>query len=242
MSIVVPTQQNETYAQWYDLNMDRYKQFADVMANTVAHALQAHHIAVVDIPSRVKDKSSFLQKLQQQQCRLNQITDLAALRIVTLMDKDLEQVLALMRQMFVIHEEYREETVMDEDGNVQVTYPSLRLVCELNHARCQLPEFSVFKGMRFEIQIKTALEHTFTEIHHHLTAQFGNRVPSHLKYRLKMLSNMLAEADQELNNIQHELANYQKMMVAQPAPTTLTKVNAMPNKIATVAAKHRISA
>ncbi|OEY93845.1 GTP pyrophosphokinase [Acinetobacter qingfengensis] len=216
MSINVSNQNVDYfYSDWYDLNMDRYKQLSTMVATTLTYALDAEHIQYVAVPHRFKQKNSFLKKLLQDNVQPQQMTDLAALRVVTLLDQDIEQVCQLIRKMFTVIDEKQIEyhiPQQDDEQAVQANYPSIHFICELGETRTILPEYAMYKGLRFEIQVKTSLEHTYAEIEHGLVAHLGKRLPSHLKYRMKRLAQTLAQADLELNDIYQQINNYQKMM------------------------------
>lgn len=73
-----------------------------------------------------------------------------------------------------------------------------------------MPEFSAYKGLCFEIQIRTALEHAWAEIEHDRGYKLGGRLPSDLNRRFKLLSGLLESADLEFNRLTVEIETYAK--------------------------------
>ena len=63
------------------------------------------------------------------------------------------------------------------------------------------PEFSLFKDLCFEIQVRTALSHAWAEIEHDRGYKLGGELPAHLKRRFNLLSGLLESADLEFNRL-----------------------------------------
>ncbi len=71
----------------------------------------------------------------------------------------------LLRNSFVVHPE-RSLDKSEELGDSQVGYRSIHLICEMGKDRVTLPAYKPYKGLLFEIQIRTALQHAWAEIDH----------------------------------------------------------------------------
>ncbi|QNX84385.1 hypothetical protein IC774_03800 [Acinetobacter seifertii] len=93
-------------------------------------------------------------------------------------------------------------------GEEKVGYRSVHFICDVGQDREKLPEFSVYKGLCFEIQIRTALEHAWAEIEHDRGYKLGGKLPSHLNRRFKLLSGLLESADLEFNRLTQEIEEY----------------------------------
>ncbi|WP_316249496.1 hypothetical protein [Acinetobacter pittii] len=93
-------------------------------------------------------------------------------------------------------------------GEEKVGYRSVHFVCDVGQDREKLPEFSAYKGLCFEIQIRTALEHAWAEIEHDRGYKLGGKLPSHLNRRFKLLSGLLESADLEFNRLTEEIEEY----------------------------------
>lgn len=87
------------------------------------------------------------------------MTDLAGIRVITLIESDVQKVCDL-KTMFNVHDQ---DSVNKSEklGEEKVGYRSVHFVCDVGNIREQLPEFSAYKGFCFEIQIRTALEHAW---------------------------------------------------------------------------------
>lgn len=139
------------------------------------------------------------------------MTDLADIRIITLIESDVQKVCDLVSVMFDVHQA---DSVNKSKklGEEKVGYRSVHFVCDVGKEREKLPEFSGYKGLCFEIQIRTALEHAWAEIEHDRGYKLGGRLPSHLNRRFKLLSGLLESADLEFNRLTVEIEEYAKQL------------------------------
>ncbi|MDC4901868.1 hypothetical protein NQ997_18845, partial [Acinetobacter baumannii] len=75
-----------------------------------------------------------------------------------------------------------------------------------------LLEWKALKGLCFEIQVRTALEHAWAEIEHDRGYKLGGKLPSHLSRRFSLLSGLLESADLEFNRLTVEIEEYAKTL------------------------------
>lgn len=139
------------------------------------------------------------------------MTDLAGIRVITLIEADVQKVCDLISSMFNVH---TADSVNKSEnlGEEKVGYRSVHFVCDVGNARANMPEFSSYKGLCFEIQVRTALEHAWAEIEHDRGYKLGGKLPSHLNRRFKLLSGLLESADLEFNRLTVEIEEYAKQL------------------------------
>jgi putative GTP pyrophosphokinase len=75
----------------------------------------------------------------------------------------------------------------------------------LNDSRSKLKEFSSFKGMRAEIQVRTLLQHTWASIDWKFRYKEEREAPRELRRRLFRISALLEAADNEFSSVKHEI-------------------------------------
>lgn len=169
----------------------------------------------VDVPYRHKTKKSFLKKIEDKLSKKDysptSMTDLAGIRVITLIEADVQKVCDLISSMFNVH---TADSVNKSEnlGEEKVGYRSVHFVCDVGNARANMPEFSSYKGLCFEIQVRTALEHAWAEIEHDRGYKLGGKLPSHLNRRFKLLSGLLESADLEFNRLTVEIEEYAKQL------------------------------
>lgn len=203
----------EDHGLWYDNNIDPYKGLAEIISVTLKNALISQKISFVDVPYRSKTKKSFLKKIQdkltEKDYSPSSMTDLAGVRVITLIESDVQKVCTLIESMFNVH---KADSVNKSEnlGEEKVGYRSVHFVCDVGESREKMPEFSAYKGLCFEIQVITALEHAWAEIEHDRGYKLGGKLPSHLNRRFKLLSGLLESADLEFNRLTVEIEEYTK--------------------------------
>ncbi|CAI3110935.1 GTP pyrophosphokinase YjbM [Acinetobacter calcoaceticus] len=213
MNSKVEIKSKEDHGLWYDNNIDPYKGLAEIIAVTLKNSLFSQKISFVDVPYRHKTKKSFLKKiddkLAQKDYSPELMTDLAGIRVITLIEADVQKVCELIQTMFNVH---TADSVNKSEklGEEKVGYRSVHFVCDVGEVRGNLSEFSAYKGLCFEIQVRTALEHAWAEIEHDRGYKLGGKLPSHLNRRFKLLSGLLESADLEFNRLTVEIEEYAK--------------------------------
>jgi putative GTP pyrophosphokinase len=93
-------------------------------------------------------------------------------------------------------------------GADRVGYRSLHLICDLGEDRLRLPEFRRFSDCKFEIQIRTALQHAWAEIEHDRGYKLRGALPSHLKRKFSLLAGLLELADTQFDELSQAIEKY----------------------------------
>lgn len=198
--------------EWFDNNIATYKSLAENVANTLKTALDKHKIMYVDVPCRAKDKKSFLKKLSDKKYNdICDMMDLAGIRIITLVEDDLDAVEDLIRKLFNVHE----KDSVDKDkslGTDKFGYRSRHFICDIGPKRSELIELDHFTGLKFEIQLRTALAHAWAEIEHDRGYKLEGGLPEDLQRRLNIVAAMLEGADNEFNRLTKDISNYAEKM------------------------------
>jgi ppGpp synthetase/RelA/SpoT-type nucleotidyltranferase len=79
-------------------------------------------------------------------------------------------------------------------------YASIHYLVRLKVNRTDLSEYSRFKGLVAEIQVRTILQHAWAEIEHDI--QYKSAIPSSIRRRFMSLAGMLEIGDREFQAIQ----------------------------------------
>lgn len=203
------------HEKWFDANIHKYKTLAATVAATLKSTLEGHEISYIDIPFREKNKKSFLKKIEDKnkskEYTPEHMTDLAGIRIITLIEADVKKVGDLIEKLFSVHQ--KDSVNKSESlGDNKVGYRSVHFVCDIGEARESLLEWESLKGLCFEIQVRTALEHAWAEIEHDRGYKLGGKLPSHLIRRFSLLSGLLESADMEFNRLTVEIEEYAKSL------------------------------
>lgn len=203
----------KNFDQWYTEKSHLYDSLAQSIVQILKSIMKSEKISFVDVPYRVKTKESCIGKLKKKSnyTSFEDMTDLAGLRIITLVESDLEKVSKIIAENFNVHEEDSGDKA-DLLGADKFGYRSIHFVCDIGKDREKFPEFSLFKGLCFEIQIRTALSHAWAEIEHDRGYKLGGELPAHLKRRFNLLSGLLETADLEFNRLTVDIESYKEKL------------------------------
>ena len=130
--------------------------------------------------------------------RLWEVTDLLGLRVITYFEDGVDRVGALVEARLPVDFQHSVDKRRRDAGGFG--YRSLHYVCRAGEA---LPP-----DCRYEIQVRTMLEHAWAEIEHDLGYKSREAVPAEARRRLHRLAGLLELADQEFVAIRRELHDY----------------------------------
>lgn len=186
-----------------------YKQFGESMNSLITNLLQISNIDTHSTHFRVKNENSLKEKIEKKDKynMLNEITDLLGVRIITYYSSDTDRVAKLIREEFHVDEDNTIDKRKTHEPD-RFGYMSLHYVVSLKENRISLIEYKRFNNIKFEIQIRTILQHTWAEIEHDLGYKSKNSVPSHIRRKFSILSGTLELIDGAFIEIKNDLSEY----------------------------------
>ncbi|ELX4170298.1 hypothetical protein QJ364_003105 [Vibrio vulnificus] len=171
-------------------------------------------IPIHSVTSRTKNIQSLSGKIDRPSKsykNLLDITDLVGFRVTTYFADDVDKIAALIEKEFSVDEsnsiDKRKALEPDRFG-----YMSLHLVGEHKSSRLKLPEYKQYKGIRFEVQIRSILQHAWAEIEHDIGYKTTNEVPDQLRRRFSRLAGLLELADEEFQSIKYGIETYRSSL------------------------------
>lgn len=195
----------------FDEKKDVYNSFAKTVADLLERLLIAKNTSFHSISYRCKARVSLERKIDTKQgySALEDITDLAGARIITHFSDDVDVVANMVESEFKIDKanSIDKRAALDPD---RFGYLSLHYVVSLKREREKLQEYSAFKGLKIEIQIRSILQHTWAEIEHDIGYKSSIEVPRGIKRKFSRMAGLLELADQEFVSIRTELSKYEK--------------------------------
>jgi putative GTP pyrophosphokinase len=182
-----------------------------VSAKRIAEeALKRRGIQVHSIEARAKDPASFGRKASKPSKHdpgqpmypvpLAQITDQAAIRIITFFPRTIGKIDEMLRDEFWVIEHFdKGESLIEEE---RFGYQSVHYLVAINPARTSLPEYERFRTAKVEVQVRTILQHAWAEIEHDIQYKSSITIPKDIKRRFMSLAGLLEIADREFQAIQ----------------------------------------
>lgn len=176
------------------------KMEAEVLG-TLREALQRNGLIVMAIESRIKAEESLAGKLALKGAKyatLSDITDVLGARIVTFYTDDVDRIAAMVEQLFEIDWKNSVDKRMlhqlDSFG-----YNSLHYICKMRGYE-----------YRFELQLRTTLQHAWASINHDIGYKTGVEIPREYLRRINRLAGILEMADDEFSRIRTEITDYRR--------------------------------
>ena len=164
-------------------------------------ALDRSGLIVTAIEARIKTEESLRGKLAlkgSKYATLSDITDILGARIITFYTDDVDRIAAMAEQLFEI------------DWNNSVDKRTLHQLDSFGynslHYICKLPGYD----FRFELQLRTTLQHAWAAINHDIGYKTGVEIPREYMRRINRLAGLLEMADDEFSRIRTEITDYRR--------------------------------
>lgn len=204
---------DETIKQYSKEYQKTYALFASKIKDILETILKGANIHPHSITHREKDPESLREKIQRfgkdYDNPLEEITDLAGVRVISYFPKDIDKIAELIKKEFKIDPKNSIDKRQSENPTV-FGYASVHLVVSLSNERVKLAEYSIFKNLRCEIQVRTILQHAWAEIEHDIVYKSTEDIPFELRRRFSSLAGMLEIADREFETIRIEEAKVKR--------------------------------
>lgn len=194
----------------YDTRHGLYVDLAANVHKLLEQLLAQRGLVAHSITSRCKGRESLERKLKKPNrsyAALDDITDITAIRITTYFAEDVDAAAEVVASEFIVDESASIDKRAYDDPD-RFGYQSLHYVVTISETRSQLAEWARFDGIRFEIQVRTILQHAWAEIEHDLGYKSPRSIPVHVRRRFSRVAGLLELADSEFSEIRRTLDAY----------------------------------
>ena len=178
-----------------------FEQMKTEVLRVLREALDRSGLVVTAIEARIKTEESLRGKLALKGAKyatLSDITDILGARIITFYTDDVDRIAAMAEQLFEI------------DWNNSVDKRMLHQLDSFGynslHYICKLPGYDY----RFELQLRTTLQHAWASINHDNGYKTGVEIPREYLRRINRLAGILEMADDEFSRIRTEITDYRR--------------------------------
>lgn len=194
----------------FDESKLKFFDFKDKMELLIGELLKSESITVHQINGRVKERVSLEKKIERKNNKYNNIselTDVIGIRIITYLESDVDKVAKILKREFTldpVNSIDKRNLKADQFG-----YRSLHYVVSCNDERTKLVEYKRFFELKFEIQIRSILQHAWAEIEHDLGYKGVTSIPDNFKRSFNRVAALLESADLEFDRLKKELSKYE---------------------------------
>lgn len=163
-------------------------------------ALLEQGIYVTAMEYRVKTEQSLAGKLELKGAKyktIDDVTDLVGIRVITFYTDEVDKVAAIAKGVFDI--DWQESVDKRKHQLNAFGYNSLHYICRLKTG-----------STRFELQMRTALQHVWSTIEHDIGYKGDVKLPPDFRRQFSRLAGMLELADDEFSRLRTTVTDYRR--------------------------------
>lgn len=194
---------------WLDEKLPSFTLLSVQISSVIQNLLQQEKIEYFSVEHRTKDLFGIQEKIKRKKYKdpIKMLTDIAGVRIILYFEKDVEKVCGIIRSIFNVDEKNSSDSFarlsIDRMG-----YRSTHYVCDVGEQRSFMMEYKSFKGLKFEIQVRTILQHAWANLTHDRNYKLGIKLPEHIQRKINLYSGMLEIADLGFSEIVDNIDDY----------------------------------
>jgi len=184
-----------------------YEEYCFKLKHLIIDLVSELRVPLQSVESRPKTLDSFQEKISRAgklyEKPLEEVTDLAGLRIILYYPEDVAKIREMLEGEFVVDP----DRSVDKGKQLrpeEFGYQSVHLIVKLSKVRGALREWAKFKNLTAEIQVRTVLQHAWASISHALQYKHELEIPLKLRRKLLRLSGLLELADEQFSELRQE--------------------------------------
>lgn len=181
------------------------------LGSKVEHTVKrlCKNIPIHQITSRVKTKASLAEKIikKDKYRSLDDITDILGLRIITYFEDDISKIEEILNREFTV-----DWSNSVDKGNIEIDkfgYRSIHFILQISEHKAKTIEYADYKNIRFEIQIRSILQHSWAEIEHDLGYKSFTDIPQKAQRTFYRVAALLEQADIEFTKLKKEIHEFE---------------------------------
>ncbi len=189
-----------------------FEKLRSIVTERLQQSLDENNIIVAGVDSRIKTEESLTGKLELKGYKyrtLDDITDILGVRVVTFFSDEVDVIAAMAEKLFVIDW----DNTVDKRKMLEIDrfgYMSLHYICRLPKTICDDPAMPELNEIRFEIQMRSVLQHVWANIQHDMGYKTDVEIPREYQRSMTRLAGILELADEQFSQIRKDITEYRR--------------------------------
>ena len=202
-----------------EMILDEYRESLPILEllkktvlESLSQRLKDNNILVTALEARIKTEKSLTGKLELKGYKyrtLDDITDILGVRIITFFSDEVDVISALVERLFEVDwdnsVDKRKMLASDRFG-----YMSLHYICRLPASIYHDPECPQLNQIRFELQMRSALQHVWANMQHDMGYKTEVEIPAEYQRSMNRLAGILELADEQFSRIRKDINDYRR--------------------------------
>lgn len=201
------------------------KEAAQAIRNTIVGRLHDDGLNHHDVQCRVKSAQSAAEKMSRRDefgnlkypGGLERLDDLIGVRVILYVESDIDAVAIALSSQFTCHDDEDKTAMIRKNGGIGYAGRHLTLEVPAKNPPTNCREYA---GYRFEVQIRTVLQHAWAEFEHDIRFKGTSGDNAEISRAFTMASTLIELADQQFVNIADTLKRLQSEGTIEPVPET----------------------
>lgn len=198
----------------YREQLPDFEKLLEVVKKLLYTSVAENHLYINAIEGRVKAEDSLAGKLERKAGKyrtLSDLTDILGVRIITFYSNEVDKIAALVGRIFEIDwTNSIDKRKMHEINSFG--YNSLHYICRVPKETFFDPECPQLNEIRFEVQMRTLLQHAWAVLDHDTGYKSGFEVPKEYLRNLNRLAGMLELVDEQFSIIRAGINDYRRQV------------------------------
>lgn len=197
----------EKYWDEFNKISSNYIRLGMILEKDLTEILEKSSVDYETVSHRIKNFDNFLDKIERKNYKdpFNDIEDICGFRITCHYLSYVKEVSKIINDEFNVLEDVDKSKLLEED---EFGYLSQHFIVKLKKSWLKDPRYRDLGDLKFEIQVRTSLQHVWADISHNLAYKKKEKVPSSFMRQLNRLSAILEETDEKFDYLNYDRQKY----------------------------------